>query len=83
MRDHKDLMESFRVLYQMQKDYIMNCPAASRGVSELKQLELLVMKLVIFRFLTLTLNIFLNHRLITLFTDGIDVIPISPEFTAP
>jgi hypothetical protein len=23
MRDHKDLMESFRVLYQMQKDYIL------------------------------------------------------------
>jgi hypothetical protein len=29
----------------------MNCPAASRGVSELKQLELLVMRLAIFRFL--------------------------------
>ena len=61
----------------------MNYPAASRGVSVLKQLELLVMKLVIFRFLTLAFNIFLNHRLITLFADGIDVIPISPKFTAP
>jgi hypothetical protein len=27
----------------------INCPAASRGVSELKQLVLLVMKLAIFR----------------------------------
>ena len=27
----------------------MNCPAASRGVSELKRLVLLVMKLAIFR----------------------------------
>jgi hypothetical protein len=23
MRDHKEVMESFRVLYQMQKDYIL------------------------------------------------------------
>jgi len=61
----------------------MNCPAASRGVSELKQLELLVMKLAIFRFLTLTLNIFLNHRLTTLSADGIDEIPISPKLAAP
>jgi hypothetical protein len=30
-------------------EVIMNCPAASRGVSELKQLELLVMKRAIFR----------------------------------
>jgi hypothetical protein len=61
----------------------MNYPEASRGVSELKHLELLVMKLLIFRFLTLTLNIFLNHRLITLFADSIDVIPITLELTVP
>ena len=58
----------------------MNCPAASRAVSVLKQLELLVMKLGIFRLLPLTLNIFLNHRFITRFADGIDEIPVIFKF---
>jgi len=39
----------------------MNYPAASRGVSVLKQLELLLMKLFIFRFITLIQHIFLNQ----------------------
>jgi hypothetical protein len=61
----------------------MNCPVASRGVSVLKQLNFLVMKLVIVRFLALTLNIILNHCFIILFAGGTDELPISPKLNAP
>jgi len=62
----------------------MNCSAASRGVSgALEQLQLFLVKLFIFIFFSLLLNICFDDCLIAFFADWTYVISISPELASP
>lgn len=78
--DREDL---FMFLFE-QAIWKMNCSAAIRGVSgALKQLQLFLVKLFIFIFFPLLLNICFDNCLIAFFADWTYVISICPKFTSP